>query len=141
VGGHLRKLYDPWQFPEARVLGLFNATYGPSRSGVCALGFEPNPVHTPSLTKLNAYFKRKGYQAIVLTETAVSISTGTATLYQDPGSPVEWGASLAQGSWQKKQSGAANHATIWTLDFLHFLLTLCGRQLCRKKLKTASGHL
>jgi hypothetical protein len=69
------------------------------------------------LTKLNAYFKRKGYQAIVLTETAVSISTGTATFYQDPGSPVEWGASLAQGSWQKKQSGAASQATIWTLDF------------------------
>jgi hypothetical protein len=69
------------------------------------------------LTKLNAYFKRKGYQAIVLTETAVSISTGTATLYQDPGSPVERGASLAQGSWQKKQSGGASQATIRTLDF------------------------
>jgi hypothetical protein len=76
VGAQLRKLYDPWQFPTAAVLGLFDATYGKNRSGVCAIGIEANPVHTPYLQKLNAYFRTRGYQAIVLTKTAASIRDG-----------------------------------------------------------------
>jgi hypothetical protein len=48
VGGHLRKLYDPWQFPEAHVLGLFNDTYGPARSGSAPWGLNPIP-YTPLL--------------------------------------------------------------------------------------------
>jgi hypothetical protein len=114
-------LYDPWQFPGAGVLGLFNATYGFPCHGVCAIGFEPNPAHTPYLKKLNAYFQQEGYQAIVLTERAASISTGDATFYMDPGSPVEWGASLAEGPWQSKPAGSTNNATVWTLGFLAFL--------------------
>jgi hypothetical protein len=103
------------------VLGLFNATYGFPRDAVCAIGFEPNPAHKPYLTKLNAFFQRKGYQAIVLTETAASISTGHATFYMDPLSPVEWGASLTAGPWQNKPAGTANNVTVWTLDLPAFL--------------------
>lgn len=121
MGTQIRKLYDAWQFPEAVVLGLFNATYGFPRSGVCAIGFEPNPAHKPYLTKLNAFFRRKGYQAIVLTETAASISTGPATFYMDPGSPVEWGASLASGPWQNKPANTTNNVTVWTLNLPAFV--------------------
>ena len=97
VGAQLRKLYSPWQFPGALVLDLFTNTYGHERSKVCALGIEANPTHTAYLTVLNAFFKRKGYQALVLTETAASIRPGTATFEQDPGNEAfqEWGAKLA----------------------------------------------
>lgn len=102
------------------MLGLFNETYGFNHSGVCALGVEANPMHTPYLTKLNAYFKSKGYQALVLTETAASISTGRVAFHLDHGSPVEWGASLAAGSWQGRSNTTSNEATVWTLDLPAF---------------------
>lgn len=121
VGAQLRKLYDPWQFPLAQVLGLFNSTYGHNRSRVCALGIEANPVHTPYLQKLNAYFRSRGYQAIVLTETAASIKPGKATFHLDHGSPVEWGASLSQGSWQGKSTNTSNTADVSLFDLPAFL--------------------
>lgn len=121
VGVQLRKLYDPWQFPEAKVLGLFNNTYGTDRAQVCALGIEANPVHTPYLKKLNAYFQRKGYQAIVLTEMAASINMRQVTFHMDHGSPVEWGASLAAGSWQRQSKNATNTATVTTIDLPLFV--------------------
>ena len=121
VGAQIRKLYDPWQFPNAHVLGLFNHTFGHNRSSVCAIGIEANPVHTPYLTKLNAYFRRKGYQAIVLTETAASIKTGRMVLHQDHGSPVEWGASLAAGAWQKHSDKVPNEAVVSTMDVPAFV--------------------
>ena len=121
VGGQIRKLYDPWQFPDAAVLELYNRTFGHSRSGVCAIGVEANPVHTWYLTKLNAYFKRKGYQAIVLTETAASIKTGRMVLHQDPGSPVEWGASLSRGRRKRRSDTGANEVVVATLDVPAFV--------------------
>jgi hypothetical protein len=90
----LRKLYDPQQFWLAKVLPLYRRVFGSNRSRVCALGVEPNPAHTRYLRTLNAYFRARGYQALVLTETAVSTAGGRATLHTDPGNPVEWGASL-----------------------------------------------
>lgn len=121
VGAQIRKLYDPWQFPKAAILDLYNETYGANRSGVCTLGVEANPVHTPYLSKLNGYFRSKSYQALVLTETAASISTGKVTFHLDHGSPVEWGASLAAGSWQGRSNTTSNDAAVWTLDLPAFV--------------------
>lgn len=59
-GSFLRRVFWAYSIPRAV----------PRAAASAPSGFEPNPVHTPSLTKLNAYFERKGYQAIVLTESA-----------------------------------------------------------------------
>jgi hypothetical protein len=91
VGAQLRKLYEPAKFSGAKVLGLFDATYGKNRSRVCAIGVEANPVHTPYLQKLNAYFKRRGYQAVVLTDTAASIHSGKVRVLQLAGGPPQAG--------------------------------------------------
>jgi hypothetical protein len=121
VGVQLRKLYDPWQFPDAPIHKLFNETFGLDHTRICALGVEANPVHTPWLTQLNAYFRHKGYQAIVLTETAASINSGHATFHLDHGSPVEWGASLSFGTWQGHSNETTNEATVTLLDLPGFL--------------------
>ncbi|GBF98964.1 hypothetical protein Rsub_12610 [Raphidocelis subcapitata] len=122
LGVQIRKLYDPWQFPGAKVLGLYNATYGGhNRSGVCALGVEANPVHTPYLNTLNAFFARKGYQALVLTGTAASIRAGKVTFYLDHDSPVEWGASLTKGAWQRNGNTTVNKASIAALNLPAFV--------------------
>jgi hypothetical protein len=121
VGAQLRKLYDPWQFPEAHILDLYNETYGGSRSNVCAIGIEANAAHTQYLTELNNYFQRKGYQAVVLTNTAASIRSGSATFHFDRGSPVQWGASLAAGSWQISDTSRPNSATVELFDLPAFV--------------------
>lgn len=124
VGVQLRKLYNPWQFPDASVHKLFNETFGFDHAGVCALGIEANPVHTPYLLKLNKYFQQKGYQAIVLTDTAATISTGHATFHLDHGSPVEWGASLSSGAWQGRSKQVANEATVSLFDLPSFMVDI-----------------
>jgi hypothetical protein len=121
VGVQMRKLYNPWQFPNALVLDLFTTTYGHDRSRVCALGMEANPAHSAYLTLLNAYFRRKGYQALVLTETAASVAPGQATFHQDPGVTHELGASLASGSWQKRTKQRNTAVTVPLFDLPGFL--------------------
>jgi hypothetical protein len=36
---------------------------------------------------------------------AAATHSGSATFYWDQDSPVEWGASLTQGDWQKNHDG------------------------------------
>lgn len=136
LGVQIRKLYHPEQFPNAGVLGLFNSTYGANRSGVCVLGVEANPVHTPYLTKLNKYFVKNGYQALVLTETAAAIRAGKVTLHQDHGSPVEWGASLAAGGWQQNTANASNEAVITSLDLPAFMTRILRPLVMQIELET-----
>jgi hypothetical protein len=120
----LRKLYDPQQFPGAPVLPTFDKAFGKQRSGVCAIGVEANPHHTPYLTTVNAYFQQRGFQAVILTEVAASIRSGTASFFLDSGSPMEWGASLTKGSWQENndsESGATVEAQVQLLNLPAFV--------------------
>jgi hypothetical protein len=108
----VRKLYNPQQFPNASVLPIFDRIFGSQRSGVCAVGVEANPHHTPYLEELNSFFHSRGYQAVVLTETAASIKTGSASFFldfssanaPDPANPTEWAASLQQGDWHRGEA-------------------------------------
>lgn len=81
-GIQVRKLYRPEQFPNAPVLPIFEKHFGPApRSSVCAVGFEPNPAHTPYLSSLNAWFRGRGFPAVILTETAVGREAGDFPFY------------------------------------------------------------
>jgi hypothetical protein len=124
VGVQLRKLYDPQQFPGAAVLPIFDRVFGSQRSGVCAMGVEANPHHTQYLEQLNGFFKSRGYQAVVLTETAASIKKGSASFFldhttddqRDDGNPTEWAASLQQGKWHQAK------ASVPLLDLPSFIM-------------------
>jgi hypothetical protein len=116
LGVQIRKVYSPQQFPGAPVLEVFDRVFGSNRSRVCALGAEPNPAHRPYLNTLNAHFRRKGFQALVLTDTAVSTHAGEATLHLDAGSPAQWGASLTAGPWHRHTNASARTATVQLLD-------------------------
>jgi hypothetical protein len=120
VGVQLRKLYDPQQFPDSAVLPIFDQMLGSQRSGVCAIGVEANPHHTQYLTTLNTYFKQRGFQALILTEVAASVHGGTASLFLDADSPVEWGASLTQGQWQRNNEGK-KEVRVQLLDLTAFV--------------------
>jgi hypothetical protein len=133
-------LYNPQQFPNSKVLPVFDHVFGRLRKGVCALGVEANPHHTAYLKQLNAYFQAQGYQALVLTEVAASSRSGSATFYTDAGSPVEWGASLTQGDWQRHSNGSTGATEVQLLDLPAFMMDVV-RPILQQELLTTGNVL
>ncbi len=67
----VRKLFEPWLYPSAPVLSVFDAHFGSDRplwSGVCAVGFEPNPKHAPRLRLLQETYAQCGKRVYFFTE-------------------------------------------------------------------------
>lgn len=121
-GVQVRKLYHPEQFPGASVLPIFEQLFGAApRAGVCAIGFEPNPRHTAYLATLNAWFRRRGYPALIFTDTAVGREKGTLPFYGDAAAEPkvhEWGASLTNvPRMQGSNSTVTQVAVIDLVDF------------------------
>jgi len=69
IGVNVRKLYEPEKYPGAKLLPVLQKTFGSpekrrssgKESGICALGFEPNPEHFEHLQKLEGAYTDKGY--------------------------------------------------------------------------------
>jgi hypothetical protein len=75
-GIQIRKLYEPQLFPGASILPIFDKYFGPQTSRLssgtlCAVGWEPNPAHTPVLVKLEEAYKRCGWKVQIHTQTGV----------------------------------------------------------------------
>jgi len=66
IGVNVRKLYEPEKYPGAKLLPVLEKTFGtPEKrrspeSGICALGFEPNPQHLEHLQSLESAYLAKG---------------------------------------------------------------------------------
>jgi len=69
-GVQVRKLFEPWKYKGAEVLRLFTGSFGPeswrnhkpsSETGICALGFEPNPNHHLRLFRLQRAYAARGW--------------------------------------------------------------------------------
>ena len=75
TGVQIRKLFEPALFPGAAVLPIFERYFGSAAgrnlSAVCAVGWEPNPVHTEQLAGLQAAYRRCGWRVEIHTETGV----------------------------------------------------------------------
>jgi len=76
IGIQIRKLYEPQLFPDASMLPIFDKYFGPQatrlRAGaVCAVGWEPNPAHTPVLVRLEEAYNRCGWKVKIHTQTGV----------------------------------------------------------------------
>ena len=66
IGVQVRKLFEPHLYPAANVISIFSKVFGPpehrqlpsAESGLCAVGFEANPMRVPRLKELEAAYKR-----------------------------------------------------------------------------------
>ena len=52
-------------------------------SGICAVGFEPNPKHAAKLKEIERAYSACSWKTRFFTETAVSDYTGTTELFPD----------------------------------------------------------
>ena len=80
TGVQIRKLFEPALFPGAAVLPIFDRYFGSAAgrnlSAVCAVGWEPNPVHSARLAGLQAAYRRCGWRVEIHTETGVAARQG-----------------------------------------------------------------
>lgn len=97
IGVQFRKLYQPEHYPGAKILPVFNSSFGVNRRTVCSIGFEANHKHSSRLLHLQNAYRQASYPCFIFTNTAVWVQNGYMTFYDDPTAPPqvhEWGASL-----------------------------------------------
>jgi len=101
-GTHVRKLFEPQKYPNAKYHALFDQGFGaqewrrrPSaETGICAFGFEANPRWTSTLQQLEVSYARQGWRAKWFVPAAVSDKRGNVTFWlNDEGQSNDWGAS------------------------------------------------
>jgi len=75
-GLQIRKLYEPYLFPLAPILPLYQKYFGAPETRnlqeLCTVAFEPNPQHTNHLKSLAANYSTCGIRVLAFTETGVS---------------------------------------------------------------------
>eukprot|EP00933_Yihiella_yeosuensis_P078342 TRINITY_DN896_c0_g1_i1.p1 TRINITY_DN896_c0_g1~~TRINITY_DN896_c0_g1_i1.p1 ORF type:complete len:302 (+),score=58.65 TRINITY_DN896_c0_g1_i1:91-996(+) len=128
IGVQVRKLYEPEKFPGALILPLFQKKFGQAEqrqkngteSGICALGFEPNPNHRSQLKEVQDELQKKGY-FVHFYPYAVSGSDGNATFQvSDSTEHQDWGAKVVS----LLQKTHARNITVQKIDFYRFLQEL-----------------
>ena len=101
IGIQVRKLFEPGLYPDAPVLKVFDDHFGPveykgrRQDTVCAVGFEPNPRHTPVLKTIEEAHKSCGWRTTFYTEVAASHDYGSIDFLSDNDlGNKEWGGSI-----------------------------------------------
>lgn len=123
VGLQIRKLYEPDLYPNNPTENIFLKYFGRFRSGVCAFGFEANPIHTDRLHKLQRAYRELGLRVYIFTETAVSTRNGNTTFFRDPGASKhnEWGAGLTLNTLASTSKLSNISVTVAMIDIVCFL--------------------
>lgn len=68
IGVNVRKLYESEKYAGAKLLPELEKAFGPPAqrtapdSGLCALGFEPNPQHQDRLDQIEKAYRNKGFK-------------------------------------------------------------------------------
>merc|ERR1719481_1441281 len=74
-GVQIRKLYESEKFEGAAVLPIFEQYFGKAQernlNQICAVGFEPNSMHTKLLKSIEVAYHKCGWRVTINTETGV----------------------------------------------------------------------
>ena len=106
IGVQIRKLYEPFLYPKAQVLPLFQEVFGNHPNEVCSIGFEANPLHDSYLKEFESYCLKRRWRVKIYSSTAVSIVAANLTFFTEPGNEGnnQWGASLENIAYSKKKN-------------------------------------
>ncbi len=102
IGVQVRKLFQPERYPEALVKPIFEKYFPADKSNVCAIGFEPNPVHRGVLDKIESFYNGRGWRTIFYPFAAYHKYDDHLWFKSDGDSGHNfWGASLLGGNGEK----------------------------------------
>ena len=102
IGVQIRKLFEPHKYAGAAVLPIFDGIFGPApRCNVCAVGFEPNPVHRKRLAFLQTKLRNAGAPGVLILETAAGNADGVLHLHVEAAvSRAEYQGSSTLTPWK-----------------------------------------
>lgn len=117
IGIQIRKLFEPEAYQAAPVQATFTRYFGADaerrRASVCAVGFEPNPLHGPGLDELERRYASLGWRATIL-RAAASTTNGEANFRVHDSVAArkrhDWGASLVQRDLPAQSRGDSRSA-------------------------------
>lgn len=102
IGVQIRKLFEPERYPNNPTEPFFTEWFGANvtlrRERVCAVGFEPNPMHAEKLDRMESCYNQMGWRTRIH-RVAVSDRAGVAQFGFDPKEKKNefWGAKLGSG--------------------------------------------
>lgn len=126
IGIQIRKLYEPYLFPKAPVIQIFQEVFGnkTNKYNICAVGFEPNEASKNHLNALEKSYREVGFPLTIFTDTAIYNEEKFLTFYRDVGAADqdhEWGSSLFRWNTAMVKNGY-EVLGINTCNFMHTLL-------------------
>lgn len=136
VGHQIRKLYQPELYLGNPTEEIFQRFFGQGidRNGVCAFGFEANPLHTRQLQSLESHLTGLRRRLRIFTSQAVSVADGPVRFYQDPGAKEhnQWGGSLHTDTLSDKEN--LTEVVVPAIEIAHWLQ----REVLQRKVPTGS---
>jgi len=98
IGVQIRKLFEHQKFPDAAINEIFqkyffsnnNTDIDNLESQICAVGWEPNPLHTAYLRELERSYHRCGYRVTIFTGTGVGVKQDNLTFASVDTDPVAY---------------------------------------------------
>lgn len=132
IGVQVRKLWEPRLYPGAPMLPLFDHLFGlpstrcapSSQSGICALGFEPNPTQRPHLTKIEQAYEKNGWN-VHFYPFAAAHDDGSAVFAFDESSEHEdWGAHIQDEDMENRNNVTYDNVNVTMIDFGAFVEAL-----------------
>jgi len=131
IGVQVRKLYQPGEYVNAKVLPVFDVWFGPpefraqpsERTGLCAFGFEANPLHAERLRGLEAAYQKQGWRVHFFAPVAVTAkSEGNVTFHLGGAQDNHyWGGNVNVRA--KKNTGGSGDFTVPTFSLADFIET------------------
>jgi hypothetical protein len=83
IGVQVRKLFEPECYPGSNLYTEFLKDTSAQERSVCAVGFEPNKMHTDRLRRVERHLQKRGFRASFFTETGVGGRDGFETMSTD----------------------------------------------------------
>ena len=88
IGVQVRKLFEPGRYPGAAIAAKFDKLFGARRGQVCAIGFEPNPLHWQRLRRLETEMMSVG-KTFRYVSAAAGVGQGLMG-FDQPGAGIGW---------------------------------------------------
>ena len=133
IGVQVRKLFEPARYPGAATTAKFDQIFGTRRGHVCAIGFEPNPLHWQRLRRLETEMMSAGNWTFRYVSAAAGVGEGLMG-FDHPRAGVSWG--LLGKSHKEARKQRLPEVLVPQLGVSHMLNSVVSRYARSKRVPT-----
>ena len=124
-GVQIRKLYERWFYPDAKILPYYDKFFGNvtkryRRQDVCSFGFEANPRHIERLKHIESSYRKKGLNVSIFNYAVSNRSHETVPIYSKQHAFFDLGAGLTDRLTPNRNIGMIKY-DVETIDIARFI--------------------